>query len=53
VWESAENTVEHVYKTESDKNTVWIMGLTNENASYPDSISFTTLKKIISSFKVD
>lgn len=49
VWESSENTIEHIYKMDNDQYALWIMGLTNEDPSQPDSIQFATLRRIISS----
>jgi len=46
-WESSPNTNEHIFKLDSDSNTIWIMGFTNEDLSQPDSISYLALKKIV------
>lgn len=52
VWESAADTTKHIFKVTSDKYTVWIMGLTNEDISQPDSIPFVVFKKIVSSLRI-
>jgi len=52
VWESSENTKEHIFKIDNDRYALWIMGLTNEDSTQSDSIPFMTLKKIIDSLKI-